>query len=101
MFGRANLDAPESIRLLLAFRGDVNFQAEPRGRMYEECLHARMHVEMWGVGSSNYLRKMANLPGATPLSVAAIMGDKPVVQTLLENDAELEIPNYQDAPLKN
>ena len=95
MFGRANQDAPESVRLLLAFRGDINFQAEPKGRMYLECLGARVHVEMWGVGSSNYQRKMANLPGATPLSVAAIMGDKPVVQTLLENHADLEMPNYQ------
>ena len=94
MFGRGNPHASRSIRLLVAFRADVNFPTQPVGIMYWECVRARINSAIWGLESS-YFRKMANMPGSTPLSVAAMMGDKAVIQALLENHADLEIANNQ------
>ncbi|CAJ1380800.1 unnamed protein product [Effrenium voratum] len=93
MFGGSNPHACETIRLLLSFRADVNSPAAPAGRMYRVCLRGQVYTTIWGPHSSNFQRKMANLMGATPLAIAAMMGDRAVVQTLLENDADLEIPN--------
>lgn len=92
-FGRANPHACETTQLLLAFRSDVNVQAQPSGRMFWECFRARVHTAVFGLQASAYRRKLASLPGATPLSIAAVMGDKALVQLLLENDAQVDIQN--------
>ena len=94
-FGRANPHACDTVRILLSFRADVNAQTDPQGPLYWDCVWARVHVSLWGMESSVYQRKMACLPGATPLSVAAMMGDKTLVQLLLDNDAEVEISNHR------
>lgn len=93
LFGRANPNAYQSIHLLLSFRADVNLPTDPEGVMYWECLRAGVYTALWGLHSSNYQRTMASMPGATPLAVAAMMGDKKLVQTLLDKDADVEIPN--------
>ncbi|CAJ1453513.1 unnamed protein product [Effrenium voratum] len=93
VFGRANPHASETIRLLLSYRADVNSLTIPKKRMLEECMQCRNSMSIWGSYSSSYARKMANMFGATPVAVAAMMGNKTVIQTLLENDAELEISN--------
>ena len=94
-FGRANPHACDTVRILLSFRADVNAQTDPQGPLYWDCVWARVQVSLWGMESSVYQRKMACLPGATPLSVAAMMGDKTLVQLLLDNDAEVEISNHR------
>ena len=37
---------------------------------------AKVHTAVFGLQASAYRRKLASLPGATPLSIAAVMGDK-------------------------
>ena len=95
MLGRGNPHACDTVRLLLSFRADVNAQTDPQGSLYWACVWSRVHVSLWGMDSSVYQRKMASLPGTTPLSVAAMMGDKTLVQLLLDNHAQLEIPNHR------
>ena len=92
-FGRGNPDCHSIMQLLLSARGDVNAQAKPRGWFYWECMRARVSASLWGLEAcSVYKRQMASLPGATPLSIAAVTGDQRLVKLLLENDAE-HVPN--------
>ncbi|CAJ1389356.1 unnamed protein product [Effrenium voratum] len=93
MFGGANPHASETIRLLLSFRADVNLPTAPKSRMKEECWRCRVSIAIWGSYSTSYQRKIANLTGATPLAIAAMMGNRVQVQTLLENNADSEISN--------
>ena len=98
-FGRGNPHAPEIMQLLLSLRGDVNAPAEPRGLLYWDCMRARVCAGLWGLeGCGVYRRQMASLPGATPLSVAAVMGDQALVKILLENDAEHVANDRGDTP---
>lgn len=98
-FGRANQHATRTVELLMKFRADVNLQAHPGDFMFWECFYARVRTTLRGMEASAYDRKLASLPGATPISVAAVMGDKELVKLLLENQAELHIPNYRgDTP---
>ena len=98
-FGRANQHARRTVELLMQFRADVNLQAHPGNFMYWECFYARVRTAVRGLESSAYDRKLASLPGATPISVAAVMGDKELVKLLMENQAEIDIRNYRgDTP---
>lgn len=88
-FGRGNHHACDNMKLLLAARGDANERAEPKGQLYWDCLKAQVCVKLHGLDKCGvYQRQLASLPGATALSIAAVMGDKALVQLLLEHDAE-------------
>jgi len=98
-FGRGNPDAPTILQMLLSSRGDANARAKPRGLLYKECLRARVSAALWGLeGCTVYQRQMASLPGATPLSIAAVMGDQSLVRLLLEHDAEHIANDRGDTP---
>ena len=97
--GRGSPDAPAVLQMLLSSRGDANARAKPRGLLYKECLRARISVALWGLeGCTVYQRQMASLPGATPLSIAAVMGDQSLVRLLLEHDAEHIANDRGDTP---
>ena len=73
--------------------------AEPRGLLYWDCMRAWVCATLWGLeGCGVYQRQMASLPGATPLSIAAVMGDQALVQVLLENDSEHVANDRGDTP---
>mmetsp|Transcript_46082 Transcript_46082/g.109532 ORF Transcript_46082/g.109532 Transcript_46082/m.109532 type:complete len:588 (-) Transcript_46082:94-1857(-) len=98
-FGRGNPDAPAILQMLLSSRGDANARAKPRGLLYKECLRARVSAALWGLeGCTVYQRQMASLPGATALSIAAVMGDQRLVRLLLEHDAEHIANDRGDTP---
>lgn len=98
-FGRGNPHACDIMQLLLSYSGDVNAQAKPHGLLYWDCLKARFAAKLWGLeGCGVYQRQMAALPGATPLSLAAVMGDKALVTLLLDNDAEHIANDRGDTP---
>jgi len=97
--GRGSPDAPAVLQMLLSSRGDANARAKPRGLLYKECLRARVSAALWGLeGCTVYQRQMATLPGATPLSIAAVMGDQRLVKLLLEHDAEPVANDRGDTP---
>ena len=98
-FGRGNPEAPSIMQLLLSSRGDANAQAKPHGLLYWHCMRARVSAALWGLeGCGAYQRQMASFPGATPLSLAAVMGDQRLVKLLLENDAEHIANDRGDTP---
>ena len=94
-FSRANGHTHETNKLLISFRADVNMRAEPKGPMFWECFRARVHTAIFGLEASAYRRKLATIPGSSPLMGAAVMGDKALVKILLENDADLDLRNYR------
>ncbi|CAE7706212.1 warA [Symbiodinium sp. CCMP2592] len=97
--GRGSPDAPAILQMLLSSRGDANARATPRGLLYKECLRARVSAALWGLeGCTVYQRQMASLPGATPLSIAAVMGDQNLVKLLLEHNAEPVANDRGDTP---
>jgi len=99
LFGRGNPHATGIMQLLLNARGDANAKAQPRGQLYWECLRARASASFWGLERCGvYQRQMASLPGATPLSIAALMGDRALVQLLLDNNAEPGVNDRGDTP---
>ena len=97
--GRGSPDAPAILQMLLSSRGDANARCKPRGLLYKECLRARVSAALWGLeGCTVYQRQMASLPGATALSIAAVMGDQRLVRLLLEHDAEHIANDRGDTP---
>lgn len=103
LFGRSNPDVFETTRLLLAYRANVNVQCETqiKDRLFVfEVVRASVTVALWGLAHADpYWRKLASIPGATPLTMAAMQGDKGLVKLLLELEAEVDIPNERgDTP---
>ena len=99
LFGRGNPHAPQTLELLLSVRADANAPARPQGNLYWHCMRARVCAALWGLENCGvYQRQMASLPGATALSIAAVMGDQEQVKVLLKNDAEHLANDRGDTP---
>eukprot|EP00434_Breviolum_minutum_P022193 symbB.v1.2.019591.t1/scaffold1610.1/size109552/2 len=90
MFGRSNPSSARTVHLLMTHRCDVNAQIAYYYGL--EGIQAQLRVAIWGLdGVGAFWRKLASFPGATPLAIAALMGDKGLVQLLLELDADVEL----------
>jgi len=92
MFGRSNPSSARTVHLLMTHRCDVNAQIAYDSMHGWESIQAQLRVAIWGLdGAGAFWRKLASFPGATPLAIAALMGDKGLVQLLLELDADVEL----------
>ncbi|CAJ1334481.1 unnamed protein product [Effrenium voratum] len=101
MYGRSNSQLLEVAQVLIDARADVNMRAYPSSTVFMlYSAYAKLHARIVGLeGLSGFQLKLAVLPGCTPLAVAAIMGEEPLIKLLLDVQADPNIPNDQgDAP---
>ncbi|CAJ1334477.1 unnamed protein product [Effrenium voratum] len=101
MYGRSNSQLLEVAQVLIDARADVNMRAYPSSTVFMlYSAYAKLHARIVGLeGLSGFQLKLAVLPGCTPLAVAAIMGEEPLIKLLLDVQADPNIPNDRgDAP---
>ncbi|CAJ1334476.1 unnamed protein product, partial [Effrenium voratum] len=84
--------------VLIDNRADVNAQAHPVSAQFMlHSVFARLHAAMVGLEgiTTGFQLKMAVLPGCTPLAIAAITGEEPLVNLLLDAKADMNIANFR------
>ena len=96
---QSNRFSASKARLLLASRADINMRARPTGKFRLITLAARAHTGLLGFGSGSIsARRVAALPGITPLGTAAMLGDGELAQLFLEFGAQVLENDRGDTP---
>lgn len=98
-FARGSPHALESAALLLEYRADINARAAPGGAFAWVALQARARSALVGLESSaQSTRQWAGLPGATPLGMAASIGNEALLNLLLQKGATMATNDRGDSP---
>ena len=93
-----NRYSAKTARLLLAWRADIDMRARPSGKYQVLTLAARARTGLGQASGSLTTRRVAALPGITPLAIAAMLGDGELTQLFLEFGAEMLANDRGDLP---
>ncbi|CAL1127825.1 unnamed protein product [Cladocopium goreaui] len=93
LFSKNNRHGAENMRLLIEHRADINVRARPQGLLKFVCQSLRAYVELLGSECrSKHVVYLANFPGMSPMSVAAMVGNEEMTKILWDAGAE-NMPN--------